>query len=42
MPNLRERAFAAAIVPALMVWIDSAKMAGYLVGLVDRTRPAER
>jgi glycosyltransferase involved in cell wall biosynthesis len=34
----RERALAAAAVPALMAWIDTAKMAGYTVGLVDRAR----
>ena len=34
----RERALAAAAVPALMVWIDTAKMAGYTVGLIDRSR----
>jgi glycosyltransferase involved in cell wall biosynthesis len=34
----RERALAAAAVPALMAWIDTAKMAGYAVGLVDRAR----
>jgi glycosyltransferase involved in cell wall biosynthesis len=34
----RERLLATAAVPALMAWIDSAKMAGYAVGLVDRAR----
>jgi glycosyltransferase involved in cell wall biosynthesis len=34
----RERAFAAMVVPALMGWIDTAKMAGYAVGLVDRAK----
>jgi glycosyltransferase involved in cell wall biosynthesis len=33
-----ERAAAAVVVPALMGWIDTAKMAGYAVGLVDRAR----
>ena len=33
-----ERAAATAIVPALMAWIDIAKMAGYLAGLAERTR----
>jgi hypothetical protein len=32
----RERAIATAVVPALMAWIDTAKMTGYLVGLADR------
>jgi glycosyltransferase involved in cell wall biosynthesis len=34
----RERAVAVAAVPALMAWIDSAKMAGYAAGLIDRAR----
>jgi glycosyltransferase involved in cell wall biosynthesis len=33
-----QRAAATAIVPALMAWIDSAKMAGYAAGLADRVR----
>ena len=33
-----ERAAATAIVPALMAWTDTAKMAGYLAGLAERTR----
>jgi hypothetical protein len=37
-PDRRERAFAAVVVPALMGWIDTAKMAGYAVGLVDRAK----
>jgi hypothetical protein len=37
MPDARERAAATVVVPALMGWIDTAKMAGYAVGLVDRT-----
>lgn len=32
----RKRAIATALVPALMGWIDSAKMAGYAIGLTDR------
>jgi glycosyltransferase involved in cell wall biosynthesis len=38
LPDRRERAFAAVVVPALMGWIDTAKMAGYAVGLVDRAK----
>ncbi len=38
MPDPRERAAAAVVVPALMGWIDTAKMAGYAVGLIDRGR----
>ena len=38
MPDPRERAAATIVVPALMGWIDTAKMAGYAVGLVDRGR----
>jgi glycosyltransferase involved in cell wall biosynthesis len=38
MPDPRERAAAAVVVPALMGWIDTAKMVGYAVGLVDRGR----
>jgi glycosyltransferase involved in cell wall biosynthesis len=34
-----DRAAATALVPALMAWIDGAKMAGYLVGLTQRSRP---
>ncbi len=34
----RERAAATVVVPALMTWIDTAKMAGYAVGLADRSR----
>ena len=33
-----DRAAATALVPALMAWIDTAKMAGYVTGLADRTR----
>jgi len=33
-----ERARAIIAVPALMMWIDTAKMAGYAAGLVDRAR----
>lgn len=32
----RERAIATVVVPALMGWIDTAKLAGYAAGLVDR------
>jgi glycosyltransferase involved in cell wall biosynthesis len=38
MPDPRERVAAAIVVPALMGWIDTAKLAGYTVGLVDRGR----
>jgi glycosyltransferase involved in cell wall biosynthesis len=38
MPGPRERAAATVVVPALMGWIDTAKIAGYAVGLVDRGR----
>jgi glycosyltransferase involved in cell wall biosynthesis len=38
MAEPRERAAAFVVVPALMGWIDTAKMAGYLVGLVDRAK----
>jgi glycosyltransferase involved in cell wall biosynthesis len=38
MQDGRERKFAAIVVPALMAWIDSAKMAGYAAGLVARLR----
>ncbi len=31
-----DRAAATALVPALMAWIDTAKMAGYVAGLTDR------
>ncbi|MGH2594343.1 MAG: glycosyltransferase [Actinomycetota bacterium] len=37
MPQTGERAAAAIVVPALMGWIDSAKIAGYIVGLIDRS-----
>jgi hypothetical protein len=33
------RAAATMLVPALMGWIDTAKMAGYAAGLADRARP---
>jgi glycosyltransferase involved in cell wall biosynthesis len=33
-----ERALASAVVPALMAWIDTAKIAGYAAGLLDRSR----
>jgi len=38
MPEAGERIAAAVVVPALIGWIDSAKMAGYAVGLADRGR----
>jgi hypothetical protein len=38
MPDPRERATAAVVVPVLMGWIDTAKMAGYVVGLIHRGR----
>jgi glycosyltransferase involved in cell wall biosynthesis len=41
MPDSRERAAAVVVVPALMGWIDTAKMAGYAVGLVDRGRRSD-
>jgi glycosyltransferase involved in cell wall biosynthesis len=37
-PGPRERGFAAILVPVLMGWIDTAKMAGYVVGLLDRAK----
>jgi glycosyltransferase involved in cell wall biosynthesis len=36
----RERVAATAVVPVLMAWIDTAKMAGYAVGLADRSGPS--
>jgi glycosyltransferase involved in cell wall biosynthesis len=48
MGDARARAVAAIVVPALMAWIDSAKMAGYAAGLAElrrgrgsATRPAD-
>ncbi|MGZ5306885.1 MAG: glycosyltransferase [Actinomycetota bacterium] len=38
IPDPRERAAATIVVAALMGWIDTAKMAGYAVGLIDRGR----
>jgi hypothetical protein len=38
LPDARQRVAAAVVVPALMGWIDSAKMAGYAAGLADRGR----
>ncbi|MGZ5296909.1 MAG: glycosyltransferase [Actinomycetota bacterium] len=38
IPDPRERAAATIVVTALMGWIDTAKMAGYAVGLIDRGR----
>jgi glycosyltransferase involved in cell wall biosynthesis len=38
MTDRRERAIATVVVPALMAWIDTAKMAGYAAGLADRSR----
>ena len=37
-----ERVLATIIVPALMAWIDTAKMAGYAAGLADRARGRHR
>ena len=37
LPDPEERAAAALVVPALMGWIDTAKLAGYAVGLIDRS-----
>ena len=36
MSDPRERAAATLALPALMGWMDSAKMAGYAAGLVER------
>jgi hypothetical protein len=36
----RERALATIVVPALMAFTDTAKLAGYAAGLTDRTRRA--
>jgi glycosyltransferase involved in cell wall biosynthesis len=38
MDEPRERVIATAVVPAMMAWIDSAKMAGYAAGLIERAR----
>lgn len=38
LPSASQRAAATAVVPALMAWIDTAKMAGYAVGLADPSR----
>jgi glycosyltransferase involved in cell wall biosynthesis len=38
LPDPRDRAIAAVAVPALMAFVDSAKMAGYAAGLVQRLR----
>jgi glycosyltransferase involved in cell wall biosynthesis len=38
LPDARERAFATILVPGLMAWIDTAKMAGYAAGLADRAK----
>ena len=38
LPDARERAFATILVPALMMWIDTAKSAGYAAGLADRAK----
>jgi glycosyltransferase involved in cell wall biosynthesis len=37
MSGPRERVAAMLVVPAFMAWIDSAKMAGYVAGLVNRS-----
>jgi hypothetical protein len=36
--DVRARTSAVVVVPALMAWIDSAKMAGYAAGLLERLR----
>jgi glycosyltransferase involved in cell wall biosynthesis len=36
----RDRVLAAVAVPGLIAWIDTAKMAGYASGLLDRARPS--
>jgi glycosyltransferase involved in cell wall biosynthesis len=36
--DARERAFATFVVPALIAWLDSAKMAGYAAGSIERLR----
>jgi cellulose synthase/poly-beta-1,6-N-acetylglucosamine synthase-like glycosyltransferase len=38
LPDARDRAIATVAVPALMGWIDTAKLAGYAAGLLDRAR----
>jgi glycosyltransferase involved in cell wall biosynthesis len=38
MAEPRERAAALFLVPALMAWVDTAKMSGYAIGLVDRAK----
>jgi glycosyltransferase involved in cell wall biosynthesis len=38
IPDPADRAIATVAVPALMVWIDAAKMAGYAAGRIDRYR----
>jgi glycosyltransferase involved in cell wall biosynthesis len=38
LPDARERTFATILVPALMAWIDTAKMAGYAAGLAKRAK----
>ena len=40
VPDARARTLAVAVVAALMAWIDSAKMAGYAAGLLERLRRA--
>ncbi len=42
LPRNRDRALAAVLVPALMGFIDGAKMAGYVAGLLDRSGRVRR
>lgn len=42
VPDARERAAGTVVVPALMAWIDGAKMAGYALGLIDRSTLGRR
>ena len=42
LPSLPERAAGAAAVPALLGFIDAAKMAGYVAGLVERSSVAAK
>ncbi len=38
LPDTRERVIATLVVPGLMGWIDTAKLAGYTAGLIDRAK----
>ena len=38
LPDTHERAISTVTVPALMGWIDTAKIAGYAAGLIDRAK----